>query len=177
MPKKKGEARLPDRKTIPDRALVVRQHTPRMHRSRARDAYFQGLWFTLARTSWTSLVIVPADEDDSAAGIATALADVGRRLRRTPVTFLVMAGSVDYAAAGRFVSAVLGRGEEGPGDGPSSRVIVAVPPVVSVPLALAVTDAADAVVLYVRKGSTRRESALRTIELVGRERIAGCVVG
>ena len=120
---------------------------------------------------------MPADEGDSAAGIATALADVGRRLRNTPVTFLVMAGSIDYASAGRFVSAVAGNVGQDPAGPPSSRVIVAVPSVIAEPLALAVTDAADAVALYVRKGSTRLKAAARTIELVGRDRIVGCVLG
>jgi hypothetical protein len=60
---------------------------------------------------------------------------------------------------------------------PAARVIVAVPPVVVEPLALAVTYAADAVALYIRKGSTHRKAAARTIELVGRERIVGCVLG
>ena len=146
-------------------------------RDRERESYYQGLWFTLARNSWNSLVIVPADESDSTAGVVTALANVGRRLRNTPVTFLVMAGSIDYASAGKFVSTVAGRGAKGGDEPPSSRVIVAVPPVLTEPLALAVTDAADAVALFVRKGGTRLDAANRTIQLVGRERIIGCVLG
>ncbi len=157
--------------------LVVRANVARVRRDRAQQIDFQGLWFTLARKRWNSLVLVPADEGDSAAGIATALADVGRRLRNTPVTFLVMAGSIDYASAGRFVAAVAGNSGQDAGGPPSSRVIVAVPSVISEPLALAVTDAADAVALYVRKGSTRLKAAARTIELVGRDRIVGCVLG
>jgi hypothetical protein len=157
--------------------LVVRANVARVRRDRAQQIDFQGLWFTLARKRWNSLVLVPADEGDSAAGIATALADVGRRLRNTPVTFLVMAGSIDYASAGRFVAAVAGNSGQDAGGPPSSRVIVAVPSVISEPLALAVTDAADAVALYVRKGSTRLKAASRTIELVGRDRIVGCVLG
>ena len=157
--------------------MVVRADVARTRRDRALQIQYQGLWFTLARSQWNSLVIVPADDGDSAAGIVTSLADVGRRLRNTPVTFLVMAGSIDYASAGRFVSAVTGKGGQD-GDGPPpSRVIVAVPSVIVEPLALAVTYAADAVALYIRKGSTHRKAAARTIELVGRERIVGCVLG
>jgi hypothetical protein len=145
-------------------------------RPRAVETRYQSLWFALSRLSWKSLVLVPADEGETSAGIATALADVGRRLRNTPVTFMVMAGALDYASAGRFVSAVLGSGpepEEGP---PRSRVIVAVPPVIVEPLALAVTDAADAVALCIRKGVSHRKAAERTIELIGRDRIVGCVM-
>ena len=163
--------------------LVVRAESARYRRDRvleshyhAQESGYQELWFTLARSPWNSLVVVPADEDDSTAGIAAALADIGRRLRNMPVTFLVMAGAIDFASAGKFVSAVArndGQASDGP---PASRVVVAVPSVIGEPLALAVTDAADAVVLCVRKGSTHRKAAARTIELVGRERILGCVL-
>ena len=157
--------------------LVLRANVVQDRRVRALQIHYQGLWFTLSRSNWNSLVLVPADEGDSAAGIATALADVGRRLRNTPVTFLVMAGSIDYASAGRFVSAVAGKAGQAADGEPAARVIVAVPPVIVEPLALAVTYAADAVALYIRKGRTHRKAAARTIELVGRERIVGCVLG
>jgi hypothetical protein len=156
--------------------LAVRTDLARYTRHRALESHYQSLWFTLIRSNWHSLVLVPADEGDSAAGIATALADVGRRLRKTPVTFLVMAGSIDYASAGKFVSAVAGSGGQASDGPPTSRVIIAVPPVIVEPLALAVTDAADAVALYVRKGRSHSEAAARTIELVGRERFMGCVL-
>ncbi len=58
----------------------------------------QELWFTLARTGWKSLVLVPADAGISAAKIATALAEVGGRLRDSPVTAIV-AESMDYESA------------------------------------------------------------------------------
>jgi hypothetical protein len=156
--------------------LAARTDLAPFARRRALESHYQSLWFTLIRSHWHSLVLVPADEGDSAAGIATALADVGRRLRRTPVTFLIMAGSIDYASAGKFLSAVAGSGGEASDGPPASRVIIAVPPVIVEPLALAVTDAADAVALYVRKGHTHSEAASRTIELVGRERFMGCVL-
>lgn len=156
-------------------ALALRDQHASVVRDRVREGEFQGLWFRLARSNWTSLVLVPADEGLSAAGIATALADVGRRLRNTPVTFLVMAGSVDYASAGKFVSAVT-RPSDGVDGRPSSRVVVAVPSVIEQPLALAVTDAADAVAVVARTGATAKDAAERTIELVGRDRILGCVL-
>ena len=167
---------MPDGNSMKGNELVVRADLSRYRRPRALESHYQSLWFTLVRSHWTSLVLVPADEGDSAAGIATALADVGRRLRKTPVTFLVMAGSIDYASAGKFVSEVAGKGGQASDGPPTSRVIIAVPPVIVEPLALAVTDAADAVALYVRKGSTHSDAAARTIELVGRERIMGCVL-
>ena len=143
----------------------------------ALESHYQELWFALARSRWSSLAVVPADSGYSAAGVVAKLADVGRRLRNTPVTFLVMAGEIEFPSAGKFVSAV-GRNDALAGDEPSpARVVIAVPSVIVEPLALAVTEAADAVVLYVRNGVTHRKSVARTIELVGRERILGCVLG
>lgn len=160
------------------RDLALRRATSVARRERVLEGQLQGLWFTLARFKWRSIVFVPSDVDGSTAGIATALADVGRRLRSSPVTFLVMAGSIDYASAGRFVTSVAGNGplELADDETPSSRVIVAVPPVIVEPLALAVIDAADAVVLCVRQGSTRLADASRAVELIGRERIIGYVI-
>ncbi len=58
---------------------------------------------------------------------------------------------------------------------PASRLVITIPSVLSEPLGLAATQNADAVVLVVEMGRTKVADALRTIELVGRERIAGCL--
>lgn len=59
---------------------------------------------------------------------------------------------------------------------PAGQVIISIPAVVGEPLGLAVTHSADFVVLSVQMGRTRYADARRTIELIGRERIAGCFV-
>ena len=142
-----------------------------------REIEYQSLWFTLTRSPWRSLAVVPADEHGSAASVATVLADVGRRLRASPVTFLVMAGPLDFASAGRIVASIA-RPDEEPSrsDGPQPRVIIAIPPVVVDPLGIAITDAVDAVLLCIERGKTRTPSALRTIEMIGRDRIIGSVL-
>ncbi len=171
-----------------------------------RDA--QELWFALARKRWYSLVLVPADEGRSVASIATALADVGGRLRDSPVTAIV-AESMDYESARMLadlqlrvqvdrmdvdavdVKAVIVAPSEAteddrrPGAGnarparllpPAGQVVVAIQPIVVEPLGVAIAQAADAVVLCVELGRTRFKAARRTIELIGRERIAGTVL-
>ena len=143
-----------------------------------RNLEIEGLWFTLARQAWRTLVLVPADEGASAVEVAASLADVGRRLRAGPVTFLLLSGSMDYAAASKIVRAVGGRreaagSEEQRGEG---RLLVAIPPVVTEPLGLAVTEVADAIILCVERGESRLRSAERTIELVGRDRIIGALM-
>jgi hypothetical protein len=57
---------------------------------------------------------------------------------------------------------------------PSARLIISIPAVISEPLGLAATQEADKVIVTVRVGRTRIADARRTIELVGRDRIAGC---
>lgn len=66
------------------------------HGTPSRDV--QHLWLSLARRRWSSLVLVPVDPDFSAAAIATSLADVGSRLRDSPVT-AILADSMDYESA------------------------------------------------------------------------------
>lgn len=59
---------------------------------------------------------------------------------------------------------------------PPARLIISVPPVVTEPLGLAAAEKADAVVLAVRLNRTRMGEVRRTIELVGRERVFGCII-
>lgn len=59
---------------------------------------------------------------------------------------------------------------------PAARLIIAIPAIVAEPLGLATTQRADAIVLTVEMGRTRIADARRTVELIGRERIAGCFV-
>lgn len=138
----------------------------------------QELWFGLARIRWNNLVLVPADEGESAAALATSLADVGRRLRSSPVSFLILADPIDYASAGKIIATVAaaGKGDSGPSVEPASKVITAIQPVVAEPLGLAITAAADAVVVCIQVGRTRLAAVRRTIELIGRERIAGALL-
>lgn len=69
---------------------------PVSHGTPSRDV--QQLWLNLATRRWSSLVLVPVDAEFSAASIATSLADVGSRLRDSPVTAIVADG-MDYESA------------------------------------------------------------------------------
>ena len=158
---------------------IVRRGITALDRPRSgRDLEVEGLWFRLARLQWRTLVLVPADEGTSAVEVTAALADVGRRLRAGPVTFLLLSGPMDYAAAGKIVRAVGGRrGAAGTDEEhKEGRLLIAIPPVVTEPLGLAVTEVADAVVLCVERGASRLRFAERTVELVGRDRIIGALM-
>ena len=164
---------------------------------------FQELWFALARRDWRSVVLVPADAGESAAAAATSLAEVGRQLHELPVTLFIMANPLDYWPALQMVTtastdfgiiapptveneldyasavqivANAASAEQSVMRPLTGKVIVAVQPVVAEPLGLAVTQAADVAILCVKRGRTHLASARRTIELIGRERIAGCLL-
>jgi hypothetical protein len=171
---------------------------------------YQQLWFALARSAWSSVVLVPVDPAGSADEAARSLADVGKRLSSGPVT-AVTARTLEYGTAVALadlpkfvdhkhllpashwptveVSATLAEApraretKEGSVEAPDgqalavsseARLIISIPAVVSQPLGLATAQAADLVVLCVEVGQTRLSDARRTMELIGRERIAGC---
>jgi hypothetical protein len=157
---------------------IVKRDSTALDRPRdRRDLEIEGLWFTLARRSWRTLVLVPADEGASSVGVAAALADVGRRLRNGPVTFLMLSGPMDYAAAGKVVHAMGGKRDSAEkADSGQGRLIISIPPVMTEPLGLAVTEVADAIVLCIQRGESRLRFAERTVDLVGRERIVGALM-
>jgi hypothetical protein len=164
---------------------------------------YQELWFALAKRNWTSVVLVPVDPGGSAASIGRSLADIGTRLSELPVT-AISVSSMGYdsafaladlqqhiererrAAAERrapTINITPSRPADGPEDGAphdalalaaSSRVVISIPAVISEPLGLAATQAADAIILTIELGRTRLADARRTVELIGRERISGC---
>lgn len=152
------------------------------------------LWFVLARRGWRSVVFVPVDRPEYAVEAARSLAQVGRQLHEFPVILFVMNEARDYWPAAQMVATAASGDPEPPADIPESsttqelvatpgrhagatgKVIVAVQPVITEPLGLAVVQAADLVILCLEKGETRLADTRRTIELVGRERIAGCVL-
>ena len=56
------------------------------------------------------------------------------------------------------------------------RVVISIPSVIEKPLGLAIARASSIVVVTIELGRTRLADARRTIELIGRGRIAGCVL-
>lgn len=171
-------ARTPGKDGAPTTKLAVATRPGAIRRARSDGRDVQELWFTLARRPWRSLALVPADEGGSAAAVAASLAEVGRRLRDAPVTFFILADPLDFANAAKIIAALDLTRQNGStlAVAPTGKVIIAIQPVVAEPLGLAVTEAADAVVLCIEVGRTRLSAARRTIKLIGRERIAGALL-
>ena len=137
----------------------------------------QELWLALSRRGWRSVVLVPADGRGSAAGPATGLAEVGRRLRLAPVG-LSVAETLDYGAAAELVRRVAALAQPHAGAGPFApdQLVVSIPAVLLQPLGVAVAREADAVVVCVELGRSSVAGTRRTIELIGRDRVAGCLL-
>jgi len=133
----------------------------------------QELWLALSRRAWRSVVLVPTERRGSAAAAAGALAEVGRRLRLTQVGALV-ATDLDYDGAAQLVLRLAAMGAAGPAA--PEQLVVAIPSVVTEPLGVAVARQADVVVLCIRLGRTGLADARRAIELIGPDRVAGCLV-
>lgn len=163
------------------------------------DRQLQELWLLLARREWSSLVVVPADDHGSVETLARSLAEVGKNLSDIAVSAVTVKvlGSSSARALAALANNVRGdpkrlwQGRNGievevdPADEeedtgyidlPPGRLILGIPSVVSTPVSLAVTEAADLVVLGVQLGQTRMAAMRRSIDLIGRERIAGCVL-
>jgi hypothetical protein len=138
---------------------------------------FHGLWFALQRWKWASLVVVPADEGASSVRIAQSLATVGGRIHGAAVTAFV-AESLDFDSAAEIATTLAASTSSSSPRGGSrdGQVIVAVEPLVSRPLAIGIARSADIALLCIEKGRTRIDSAQRTIELVGRDRVVGCLM-
>jgi hypothetical protein len=133
------------------------------------------LWLALSRRPWSSVVLVPADRGGSAGAAAAALAEVGQRLLHQPIG-TASAERLDYDGATALVDRLVALGAAAARPGAPGRLVLAIPSVVSEPLGVTVARKADLVVLCVRMGRTRVADAQRTIELLGRDRLAGCLV-
>jgi hypothetical protein len=151
----------------------------------------QELWFATRRRDWTSLAVTPAHAGGSAMPVAEALRQMSQLIKRparlvqadnldlTDVATLVTSMSMPRSSAwsstvARSTSASLGQSSmEHGGD---ELLIVAVEPVVVNPLVLPLVLATDAVLLVMEQGKTDLASAQHTIDLIGREKLLGCVL-
>jgi len=156
---------------------------------------FVELWLKLAQDDWTSMLLVPADPSGSTAALARALAETGQRLSFCQVTAITLSalefGSA-LALADLAQHAERERRRATPADAavdgapqatteamvvaPPARLIISIPSVIAEPLGLPAAHQADGVVVAVRVDHTLTAHVKRTIELIGRERVRGCVL-
>jgi hypothetical protein len=151
-------------------------------RASATSRQAQEIWFALARTEWTSLAIVPVDDGQDAADVAKALAEVGSRVRESPVRAFTtepsaLESSIDIGVAAKLAASGALERQAGAARAaaPRAQVIFAVQPILREPLGMAVLQAVDAVLLCVQLGRTRLDAVQRLVEVIGRERVVGCL--
>jgi len=143
------------------------------------------LWFSLLRTKWTSLVLVPAHAGGSALPLAKQLCNVGSLHRGRAPRLISAEGmglseiaqiTIDMTRGSSWTMSGSSVGAGGHDVAESGLVIVALEPIVSNPLGTAIALSADAVLLCIETGVTTLESARHTIEQIGAERFIGSVM-
>jgi len=127
----------------------------------------QRLWSSVCRKHWASLVLVPASPGTSAKAIAQGMLSIGELFRPRPKVFDVEGAGIPDGP--RLAAEMKEHAAQG------GTALAAVDPVVSSLAGIPVVLAADAAVLVVRLGEADLGNARSTIEIVGRERILGCV--
>ena len=162
---------------------ALRQHTSHGPRTTAEPAgedprlasvELQQLWFQLQQREWSSLVVVPADPGNSAAGVATSLWRVGTILGN-PAPKVLNAERMGPSVISELITD-LSSAPDAVKAAARQRILVSIESVLSNPLGIGIAQAADAVLLCVRKGRTKVAAARTTIQLIGRERFIGSVV-
>ncbi len=137
----------------------------------------QGLWFAVQTRPWASLAVLPAGPGESALSVANALYDVGALVSGGPMR-LLDARAITMASSASFIvnmSALV----SAPGErraGGLQRAVVVLPSVIEQLAVVPIVLAADAVLFTVTLGKTTLDSARRTLELVGAERVLGCIL-
>lgn len=112
-------------------------------------------------------------------GTALALAELQQRVDREPSPEERRAPLIDVTS--RVVDTPPERSDapgarpriEALARAPAARLVIAIPAVIAEPLGLAAAHEADGVLVAIEIGRTRIADVRRTIELIGRDRIAG----
>lgn len=129
------------------------------------------LWVQLARRRWTTLAVVSPDTSDAAARLARGLAELAGAHHR-------VVEASDASELKLKLSAALGVGgpEGAAAEARHLRFVLPVDGALERPQTAELLAACDGVVLLLEKGRSRIPDALRTVGLVGRERLVGAVL-
>jgi hypothetical protein len=126
------------------------------------------MWLSLLRRDWRSLVVVPADPSVSPKAFTESLADLARTYDVGPVQVKDASGAT--LAWAETIAADL----PPPADA-GTRVVIGVDFPLDDPSALPILAKAGAAVVVIRYRSTDVASARVIVDLIGRERVLGCV--
>jgi hypothetical protein len=129
----------------------------------------QELWFATQRRPWLTLAMLAPEATPGVCALATAFVAVGRLTHTGEVDMLSTQGAKLREVSWHLLAMTQAQQR-------GARLVVAADPVVTSPVALPLVRAADAALLVVTLGESGLAAAIRTIEVVGRERILGCVL-
>lgn len=134
----------------------------------APDRDWLKLWYALQETPWTTLAVVPTDPGIDALKIATKLVSVGQLNGGRNISLVNAVGA-------RFndVQTMLGTIEDAKSG--ARHLVIACDSVEGNPAALPLARAANGVFLLVKLGDSLLESARRTVEAIGRERVMASI--
>jgi hypothetical protein len=128
----------------------------------------QQLWFTLLRHPWSTLVVMPGHAGGSSLALTRALAEVGR-MHRGSRPMLIDARGADLGRAPGLIMDMSNHVDNG------GLVLVAADAVVENQLGIPLALAANSVLLTVTLGVATHGDLERSMELLGRHRVLGCV--
>ena len=128
------------------------------------DGDWQHLWFSLQRTDWSALAVLPADSGLDVRDIAEAIVNIGRTSGADDVMLLNGQGA-SFTDAQELVDTIESYKRR------RSHVVVACDSVDDNPATLALVRAASGALMVVRLGQSRLASARKTIDAVGREHV------
>jgi hypothetical protein len=123
---------------------------------------------TCLRGDWKSLAVVPAEPGLSAHPVADALVEASKLVKTTRAR-LIPGADLESSRVSQVIVEMVDHVHAG------GLAIVVVDSILTRPSAIPLLMAADAVLLVVHLGSTRIDSAQRTVEIIGRDRFIGVV--
>ena len=132
------------------------------------EGEWQRLWYQLQGTPWSSLALVPTDASINVTRVAEALVAVGRRHGNSSMTLLSGIG-VRPNDVQSLLSAVREASVR------HGALVVACDGLQVNPAALPLARACTGVLLVVRLGESRLDSARKTVESIGRSRIIASI--
>src|SRR5262245_60228787 len=132
------------------------------------EGEWQRLWYQLQSTSWSSLALVPTDATINVTRVAEALVAVGRRQGNSSMTLLSGVGVRPNDVQSLLSSVREASLRHG-------RLVVACDGLQVNPAALPLARACTGLLLVVRLGESRLDSARKTVESIGRNRIIASI--
>ena len=132
------------------------------------DGDWQHLWFSLQRTDWSALAVLPADSGLDVRDIAEAIVDIGRTSGADDVMLLNGRGA-SFTDAQELVETIESFKRR------RSHVVVACDSVDDNPATLALVRAASGALMVVRLGQSRLAAARKTIDAVGRDHVLASI--